>query len=56
MNQIIMVYHCEIKGSININKDELEEYKLQNENEVVPWPFGTGPAIKEWLQKRKSKL
>lgn len=56
MNQVIMVYHCQTKGKITLNKDELEEFRLQKENEVVPWPFGTGPAIKEFLQKRKSKL
>lgn len=53
MNQIIMVYHCQILGPITLNKNELADFKVVDESRVVPWDMGTGPAMKEWLAKRK---
>jgi NAD+ diphosphatase len=53
MNQVIMVYHCLVKGKIVLNTNELAAYKEVDEDKVVPWEFGTGMAMKEWLLKRK---
>ncbi|MBL4868139.1 MAG: NUDIX domain-containing protein [Pseudomonadales bacterium] len=48
MNQVIIAYHVKAKGKIVLN-EELDDYKLVELNELKPWPFGTGLAIKDFL-------
>jgi hypothetical protein len=31
----------------------LEEYKLVSKENLKPWEFGTGMAVKDWLKKSK---
>ncbi len=52
-NQIILAYHVVGKGTIRVG-EELEEIKLVAPEEITPWPVGTGPAVKDWLEKRNS--
>ncbi len=47
-NQVLMVYHVEIEGEIRLN-EELAEFKIVEPNELVPWPIGTGPAVRDWM-------
>jgi NADH pyrophosphatase NudC (nudix superfamily) len=51
-NQLILVYHLAAEGSITIS-DELEEIRHVSADKLRPWPFGTGPAVKDWLDRRK---
>lgn len=54
-NEVIITYHVRATGDIRIDADEIQAYKLVPIAELRPWPFGTGPAVKEWLAKRLSK-
>jgi ADP-ribose pyrophosphatase YjhB (NUDIX family) len=51
MNQVILAYHVRTTGDIRLG-DELAEVKLLPPEKVRAWPFGTGPALAEWLEKR----
>ena len=51
-NQLIIAYHAVCTGSITLG-DELAETKLIPVEKLRSWPFGTGLAIKDWLEQRK---
>jgi len=51
MNQLILTYHIAAKGEIVIG-DELEEIRVVEPERIKPWPYGTGPAVKKWLESR----
>ena len=50
-NQLIIAYHVLASGEIKMS-DELEEVKFVPPEKLRPWPFGTGHAVKDWLEKR----
>lgn len=52
-NQIILVYHIRARGEIVLG-DELAAYKLVPPDQLQPWPLGTGPALKDWLDRRNA--
>lgn len=54
MNQIIIAYHVVAEGSITLN-EELDEIKRVSPEKLKPWGFGTGHAVADWLQKRRSE-
>lgn len=47
-NQLILAYHVIAKGSIRLG-EELQEFKRISPDKLRPWPFGTGPAVRDWL-------
>jgi NAD+ diphosphatase len=51
-NQLILVYYLAADGDITIS-DELEEIRHVSADKLRPWPFGTGPAVKDWLDRKK---
>jgi len=51
-NQILIAYHVKAIGSV-IMGDELSEIKAIHPFELKPWSFGTGLALRDWLEKRK---
>ncbi len=51
MNQLIIAYEVNAEGNIELG-EELEEYKLVPVEKLRPWPFGTGLAVKDWLESR----
>jgi NAD+ diphosphatase len=53
-NQLLLVYHLSADGDIMLN-DELEEVKSVTPEKLRPWPFGTGIAVKDWLERRNAK-
>lgn len=53
-NQIILAYHIKAHGEI-VMGDELGAYKLVPPDELRPWSLGTGPALKDWLERRGIK-
>jgi NADH pyrophosphatase NudC (nudix superfamily) len=53
-NQLILAYHVKAQGVISIGS-ELDEVKQVLPEEIKPWPHGTGPAVKDWLEKRKDR-
>ncbi|WP_229317143.1 NUDIX domain-containing protein [Larkinella sp. C7] len=54
-NEVIITYHVRAWGTIQIDEEELQAYKLVPINGLKPWPFGTGPAVKDWLAKRNKE-
>jgi NAD+ diphosphatase len=53
-NQVILAYHIKAHGEIVLG-DELAAYKLVPPAELRPWSLGTGPAVKDWLERREIK-
>jgi NAD+ diphosphatase len=51
MNQVIIAYHVEARGSIVLSP-ELAEYKLFDLPDLRCWPAGTGQALADWLRSR----
>ncbi len=49
-NQVIIAYHVAAEGEIKMG-EELAEVKSVPQEKVRPWPFGAGPAVKDWLEK-----
>ena len=52
-NQVIIVYHVETTGEVTLG-DEIVEVKLLPYEQVRPWPMGTGPALADWLERRRA--
>jgi NADH pyrophosphatase NudC (nudix superfamily) len=53
-NEVISVYHVRTSGEVKLG-EELAEFKLLPPEKVRPWPFGTGPALADWLDARPGK-
>jgi NADH pyrophosphatase NudC (nudix superfamily) len=51
-NQLILAYHVKAQGVISIGS-ELDAVKQVLPEDIKPWPHGTGPAVKDWLERRK---
>ena len=51
-NEIIFTYHVRASGTIVMDETELQAIKIVPVAELKPWPFGTGPAVKAWKEKR----
>jgi hypothetical protein len=52
MNQIIPAYNVRVNGEITFG-DELAEKKAIPPERLRPWEFGAGPAVSDWLARRK---
>jgi len=50
-NQLIIAYHLSATGEIKLG-DELAEIKSIPVDKLKPWPFGTGHALRDWLERR----
>ena len=50
-NQLIIVYHLSATGEIQLG-EELAEAKMIPVHKLRPWPFGTGLAVRDWLERR----
>ena len=53
MNQLILAYHVQVRGEIILGQ-ELAEIKMVLPEKLRPWAFGTGHAVKDWLERRKT--
>jgi NAD+ diphosphatase len=51
LNQLILAFHLKASGEIHLG-EELESYKLIPPEKLRPWDLGTGPALKDWLERR----
>jgi hypothetical protein len=51
MNQVIIAYHVEATGAVQLSP-ELVEYKLIEPGALRCWPQGTGQALAQWLRGR----
>lgn len=50
-NEIIIAYHVTAQGEVRLN-EELAEFRLVAPEQLRPWDFGTGLAIRDWLGRR----
>ena len=48
-NQLLLVYHITTRGEVKLG-EEIIDYKLEDKADVRPWPMGTGPALRDWLE------
>lgn len=53
MNQLILAFHVNASGRVVLG-EELAEVRYVSPGRLRPWPFGTGYAVKDWLEKRTS--
>jgi NADH pyrophosphatase NudC (nudix superfamily) len=51
MNQLLLAFHVQVDGEIVLG-EELAEFKMVPPEKLRPWKFGTGYAVKDWLDKR----
>jgi NAD+ diphosphatase len=51
MNQVIVAYHVRTAGEIRLGA-ELAQFKLVPVERAKAWPFGTGLALRDWLESR----
>jgi NAD+ diphosphatase len=54
-NQVILAFHVRAEGEIVIG-EELSGVKLVGPDKLRPWPIGTGPAVRDWLARRKASI
>jgi NADH pyrophosphatase NudC (nudix superfamily) len=52
MNQLILAFHVKASGTPVLG-EELVEVRSVSPEKLKPWPFGTGHAVKDWLEKRR---
>jgi NAD+ diphosphatase len=52
-NELIVAYHVRASGEIVLGS-ELEAFKRVPVEKVRPWPFGTGEALRDWLEARRA--
>lgn len=49
-NELILAYHVRATGTINLS-NELAEIKHIPKSKLKPWLFGTGLAVRDWLER-----
>jgi NAD+ diphosphatase len=52
MNQVIIAYHMKAAGEIKLDSAELAGFKRVPIDKLRPWNFGTGAAVKDFLERR----
>lgn len=52
MNQVLIAYHILATGEIRLDETELAGFKIVPVDKLKPWPFGTGAAVKDFLERR----
>ena len=50
-HEVIIAYHVVADGEIALN-EELAEYRLVAPGDLLPWDYGTGLAVRDWLARR----
>jgi NAD+ diphosphatase len=53
MNQVIIAYHMLAEGEIVLDQTELAGFKQVTLDKLVPWDFGTGVAVRDFLERRR---
>jgi NAD+ diphosphatase len=50
-NQLILMFHVTASGPV-VPGEELAEVKLVRPQDLRPWPVGTGPGLRDWLERQ----
>jgi NADH pyrophosphatase NudC (nudix superfamily) len=52
-NEVVMVWHVRVPADAVVTiGEELAGYKRVPIEKLRPWPLGTGPAVRDWLERR----
>lgn len=51
MNQLILAYHVVAKGEVRLSA-EIAEVRYVKPEKLKPWPFGTGPAVRDFIHRK----
>jgi ADP-ribose pyrophosphatase YjhB (NUDIX family) len=54
MNQLLLVYHVVTSGENRLGS-ELKAFKRIRPENLRPWQFGTGLAVRDWLEAREEE-
>ncbi len=49
-NQLIVAYHVKAEGEVRLGEEIVEIRHIPFEK-LRPWEFGTGPAVRDWIEK-----
>lgn len=49
-NELIIAYHVIATGEVRL-EDEIAEVKQVPKDKLIPWPYATGDAVRDWLRK-----
>lgn len=52
-NQLIIALHARVDGAIRLG-DELDAFRIVPVDRLQAWDFGTGPAVRDFLDRRRS--
>jgi len=55
-NQLILAFHVSIPDGIIKLGDELAAVKEIHREKIKPWSFGTGLALKDWLEGKSREI
>lgn len=50
-NELIIAYHVTGKGEVALG-EEIAEVKKIPKQKLVPWPYATGDAVRDWLRNQ----
>ena len=53
-NELLVAYHLVAEGEVALGA-ELQAYKAVPVEKLRPWDFGTGLAVKAWLERRAAR-
>ncbi len=53
-NEVIIAYHVAATGAVRLN-DELAEYRLVDRDRLAAWDYGTGFAVRDWLEQLRAQ-
>lgn len=51
-NQLLLVYEVQASGTLVVDEQEIAAVKYVAASKLRAWPFGTGPAVQDWLDAR----
>lgn len=55
-HQVIIAYHLTTSGEIAIDGTEIAAFIRVVLDQLIPWEFGTGPAVRDFLAQRGGPL
>jgi NADH pyrophosphatase NudC (nudix superfamily) len=51
MNEVIIAYHVKAIGEVKLG-DEIVDVKKVPKAQLIPWPYATGDAVRDWLRQQ----
>jgi NAD+ diphosphatase len=51
MNELIIAFHVKAMGEVRLS-EEIVEVKKIPKDKIIPWPYATGDAVRDWLRQQ----